>query len=166
MELWDCAVSLPRRDWVLKQIIILGRHSDRIALAKDFGATDVVGERGEAAVERVRELTGGSRRDQLVPECVGLEQAVNTAISIASSRWCSRTRRSSAGTDDSGIRASVFQRCDGRRRAGAGVKRVSQGSMSDVLEGNIDPGRVLDLTVGLDVVIVCVYRAMNDRRKI
>src|SRR5256886_7941556 len=41
------------------QIIILGRHADRIALAKDFGATDVVSERGEEAVERVRELTGG-----------------------------------------------------------------------------------------------------------
>src|SRR5436190_6299683 len=41
------------------QIIILGRHADRIALAKDFGATDVVSERGDAAVERVRELTGG-----------------------------------------------------------------------------------------------------------
>src|SRR5438552_18922740 len=42
-----------------EQIIVLGRHADRIALAKDFGATDVVSERGEAAVERVRELTGG-----------------------------------------------------------------------------------------------------------
>src|SRR5205807_808290 len=42
-----------------EQIIILGRHEDRIALAKEFGATDVVSERGEQAVERVRELTGG-----------------------------------------------------------------------------------------------------------
>src|SRR5215210_6578344 len=42
-----------------EQIIIMGRHPDRIALAKEFGATDVVSERGEEAVERVRELTGG-----------------------------------------------------------------------------------------------------------
>src|SRR6267378_6571498 len=42
-----------------EQIILLGRHADRIALAKDFGATDVVSERGDAGVERVRELTGG-----------------------------------------------------------------------------------------------------------
>src|SRR3954468_15912853 len=41
------------------QIILLGRHPDRIALAREFGATDIVSERGEEAVERVRELTGG-----------------------------------------------------------------------------------------------------------
>ena len=65
-----------------EQIIILGRHADRIALARDFGATDVVSERGDAAVERVRELTGGYGVHSVL-ECVGLEQAVNTAISIA-----------------------------------------------------------------------------------
>src|ERR671931_2739379 len=64
------------------RIIILGRHQDRIALARDFGATDVVSERGAAAVEGVRELTGGYGV-QSVLECVGLEQAINTAISIA-----------------------------------------------------------------------------------
>jgi threonine dehydrogenase-like Zn-dependent dehydrogenase len=42
-----------------EQIILLGRHEDRIALAREFGATDVVSERGDAAIERVRELTGG-----------------------------------------------------------------------------------------------------------
>src|SRR3954452_21376889 len=53
-----CAVIAARRLGA-ERIIILGRHPDRIALARDFGATDVVGERGEEAVERVRELTGG-----------------------------------------------------------------------------------------------------------
>ena len=42
-----------------EQIILLGRHPDRIELAEQFGATDIVSERGDAAVERVRELTGG-----------------------------------------------------------------------------------------------------------
>src|SRR5438128_12629101 len=42
-----------------EQIIIMGRHADRITLAKEFGATDVVSERGAEAVERVKELTGG-----------------------------------------------------------------------------------------------------------
>ena len=42
-----------------EQIIIMGRHPDRIALAKEFGATDVVSERGEEGIERVRQLTGG-----------------------------------------------------------------------------------------------------------
>src|SRR5205809_1277366 len=61
-----------------ERIVILGRHADRIALAKDFGATDVVSERGDAAVERVRELTGGYGVHSVL-ECVGLEQAMNTA---------------------------------------------------------------------------------------
>src|SRR6516164_8705033 len=65
-----------------EQIIIMGRHADRIALAKDFGATDVVSERGPEAVERVKELTDGYGVDAVL-ECVGLEQAMNTAISIA-----------------------------------------------------------------------------------
>src|SRR6184192_4069864 len=65
-----------------EQVIILGRHADRIALAKDFGATNVVSERGEAAVERVRELTDGYGVDSVL-ECVGLDQSVQTAIEIA-----------------------------------------------------------------------------------
>ena len=65
-----------------EQIIILGRHDDRIAHAWEFGATDVVRERGEEAVERVRELTGGEGAHSVL-ECVGYEQAVATAIGVA-----------------------------------------------------------------------------------
>src|SRR4030095_1724444 len=53
-----------------ERIIVLGRHPDRIALARRFGATDVVSERGDGAIERVRELTGG-RRGHSVLEGVG-----------------------------------------------------------------------------------------------
>jgi threonine dehydrogenase-like Zn-dependent dehydrogenase len=55
-----CAVIAAKRLGA-ERIIIMGRHPDRIALARDLGATDVVSERGEEAVERVRELTGGER---------------------------------------------------------------------------------------------------------
>jgi threonine dehydrogenase-like Zn-dependent dehydrogenase len=65
-----------------EQIILLDRHSDRIALAKEFGATDIVSERGEEAVERVRELTKGLGV-QSVLECVGYEESTLTALSIA-----------------------------------------------------------------------------------
>src|SRR3954466_11048084 len=65
-----------------EQIIIMGRHADRIALAKEFGATDVVSERGNDAVKRVRELTGGHGVHSVL-ECVGLDQSMETAISIA-----------------------------------------------------------------------------------
>src|ERR687883_118651 len=65
-----------------EQIIIMGRHADRVALAREFGATDVVSERGEAAVERVRELTGGHGAHSVL-ECVGHGQAMDTALRIA-----------------------------------------------------------------------------------
>src|SRR3954470_5553492 len=65
-----------------EQIIIMGRHGDRIALAKDFGATDVVSERGDEAVARVRELTGGVGVHSVL-ECVGHGASMETAIGIA-----------------------------------------------------------------------------------
>src|SRR2546426_5889095 len=64
-----------------EQAIILGRHPDRVALAKEFGATDVVGERGEEAIERVRELTGGFGAHSVL-ECVGHGEAMVTALGI------------------------------------------------------------------------------------
>ena len=76
-----CGVLAARRLGA-EQIILLGRHPDRIALAREFGATGVVSERGEEAVERVRELTGGFGAHTVL-ECVGTEQAMVTAIGIA-----------------------------------------------------------------------------------
>src|SRR4051812_29724687 len=75
-----CAVIAAKRLGA-EQIIILGRHPDRIALAKAFGATDVVSERGEDAVERVRSLSG-DHGAHCVLECVGNEQAMLTAVHI------------------------------------------------------------------------------------
>src|SRR5206468_1363488 len=76
-----CGVIAARRLGA-EQIIILGRHPERIELAKEFGATDVVSERGEEAAERVRELTGGFGAHSVL-ECVGHEQSTVTALSIA-----------------------------------------------------------------------------------
>src|SRR5256886_16792448 len=76
-----CGVIAARRLGA-EQIIIMGRHPDRIALAREFGATDVVSERGDEAVERVHELTDGFGVHSVL-ECVGLEQSTLTAISIA-----------------------------------------------------------------------------------
>src|SRR5215470_10473152 len=75
-----CAVIAAKRLGAEK-IIILGRHADRIQLAKAFGATDVVSERGEEAVERVRKISGGSGM-RCVLECVGNEQSMLTAVDI------------------------------------------------------------------------------------
>src|SRR5436190_18573420 len=76
-----CAVIAAKRLGA-EQIVIMGRHADRIALAKEFGATDVVSERGEEAVEGVRELSGGLGV-HCVLECVGLEDSMVTAVEIA-----------------------------------------------------------------------------------
>src|SRR5436305_4147125 len=75
-----CAVVAAKRLGA-EQIIIMGRHDDRIALARDFGATDGVPERGEEAVERVRELTGGEGVHSVL-ECVGHGASMETAIGI------------------------------------------------------------------------------------
>src|SRR5919107_1908820 len=75
-----CGVIAAKR-FGAEQIIILGRYYDRIALARKFGATDEVSERGEEAIERVRELTGGFGV-QSVLECVGTEQAIDTSMGI------------------------------------------------------------------------------------
>src|SRR5438876_6885872 len=64
-----------------EQIIIMGRHDDRIELAKEFGATDVVSERGDEAVEKVKQLSGGHGVHSVL-ECVGTEQSIRTAVEI------------------------------------------------------------------------------------
>ena len=76
-----CGVIAARRLGA-ERIMILGRHTDRTDLALEFGATDVVPERGREATERVRELTGGEGAHAVL-ECVGLEEAFETAIRIA-----------------------------------------------------------------------------------
>jgi threonine dehydrogenase-like Zn-dependent dehydrogenase len=75
-----CGVIAARRLGA-ERIILLGRHPDRIALAQAFGATDIVSERGDEAVERVRELTGGLGA-HCVLECVGYDASTHTALSI------------------------------------------------------------------------------------
>src|SRR3954463_8760028 len=76
-----CGVIAAKR-FGAEQIIILGRHDDRIALAREFGATDVVSERGEEAVERVKELTGGYGVHSGL-EGVGTGDSALTAVEIA-----------------------------------------------------------------------------------
>ena len=146
-----------------EQIIILGRHEDRIALAREFGATDVVFERGEQAIERVRELTGGEGVHSVL-ECVGYAQAVETAIGIA--RPGGAVGRVGVPQDDS-LPASL-PAFFGNITVGGGpapVRAYIQELLPDVLEGRIQPGRVLDRTVGLDGV-PDGYRAMDNREAI
>jgi len=157
-----CAVIAARRLGA-EHIVIMGRHADRIALAKEFGATDVVSERGEEAVERVRELTGGLGV-HCVLECVGLEDSMVTAFEIA--RPGGAVGRVGVPQDDT-IPASQTAFFANITVSGgpAPARAYVEELLPDVLEGRIEPGRVFDRTVPLDETPEG-YRAMNDREAI
>jgi threonine dehydrogenase-like Zn-dependent dehydrogenase len=157
-----CGVIAARRLGAA-QIILLGRHADRIALAKEFGATDVISERGDEAIERVRELTGGLGVHSVL-ECVGLDQAMQTAIAIA--RPGGAVGRVGVPQDDK-MPASQPAFYNNVTVSGgpAPVRAYIEELLPDVLEGKIQPGRVFDQVVGLDGV-PDGYRAMNDRKAI
>lgn len=146
-----------------EQIIILGRHSDRIALAKEFGATDVVSERGDEAVARVRELTGGFGVHSVL-ECVGLDQSMDTAIKIA---------RAGGAVGRVGVpqhellpaSQPAFFNNVSVSGGPAPVRAYIDELLPDVLNGTIHPGRVFDRVIGLEEV-PDGYRAMNDREAI
>jgi hypothetical protein len=146
-----------------EQIILLGRHPDRIALAREFVATDVVSERGDEAVERVRELTGGFGAHSVL-ECVGLEQFTRTAMSIA--RPGGAVGRVGVPQDES-IPAGELTFYNNVTIAGgpAPVRAYIEELLPDVLQGRIQPGRVFDRVTTLDGV-PDGYRAMNNREAI
>ncbi|TML95462.1 MAG: zinc-binding dehydrogenase, partial [Actinobacteria bacterium] len=157
-----CAVVAAKRLGA-EQIIIMGRHPDRIALARGFGATDVVSERGEEAVARVRELTGGEGVHSVL-ECVGHGSAMETAIGIARPGGAVGRVGVPQHTAIPGSLPAFY----GNITIGGGpapVRAYLDELLPDVLEGRIDPGRVFDRTVGLDGV-PDGYRAMAYRDSI
>jgi threonine dehydrogenase-like Zn-dependent dehydrogenase len=143
-----------------EQIIILGRHPDRISLAKEFGATDVVSERGEQGVERVRELTGGFGAHSVL-ECVGTEQAIATAVAIA--RPGGAVGRVGVPHYEGVPPQLTFYKNVSIAGGPAPVRAYIAELLPDVMEGRIQPGRVFDRTVRLDGV-PDGYEAMNERK--
>jgi len=157
-----CGVIAARRLGA-EQIILLGRHPDRIALARAFGATDIVSERGDAAVERVRELTSGLGAHAVL-ECVGLEQSTLTALSIA--RPGGAVGRVGVPQDASMPAAKpTFYNNVTIAGGPAPVRAYIEELLPDVLEGRIEPGRVFDRVIGIDGV-PDGYRAMDEREAI
>jgi threonine dehydrogenase-like Zn-dependent dehydrogenase len=146
-----------------ERIVIMGRHPDRIVLARELGATDVVSERGDEAVERVRELTDGFGVHSVL-ECVRLEQSELTAIEIA--RPGGAVGRVGVPQDET-IPASqpAFYNNISVGGGPAPVRAYIEELLPDVLEGRIEPGRVFDRVIALDEVPEG-YRAMNDREAI
>jgi threonine dehydrogenase-like Zn-dependent dehydrogenase len=145
-----------------ERIIALSRHADRQALATDFGATDIVAERGEEAVGKIEEMTVGVGVDATL-ECVGTGQSMQTAIDIA---------RAGSMVGFVGVPHGVelpigqmFSRTVGVRGGGAPVRVYLPELLDDVLAEIIDPGRVLDYQTDLEG-IADAYAAMDERRAI
>lgn len=154
-----CGVIAARRLGAAR-IILLGRHGDRIALARDFGATDVVSARGPEGVAAVLELTGGQGAHAVL-ECVGTDLAMATAAEIV--RAGGAVGRVGVPHYDAIPAAQpLFYKNATVAGGPAPVRAYIEELLPDVLEGRIEPGRVFDREVGLDGVPEG-YRAMQAR---
>jgi threonine dehydrogenase-like Zn-dependent dehydrogenase len=145
-----------------ERIIALSRHADRQRLALELGATDVVEQRGEEAIEPVLALTVGVGVDAVL-ECVGTGQAMATAFAIA--RPGSRVGFVGVPHGAEMPMQTAFSHNIGLVGGMAPVRAYIPELLVDVLEGTIDPGRLFDFRGGLDD-IPAGYAAMDERRAI
>jgi len=146
-----------------EQIILLGRQPDRLALGEAFGATDIVTERGEEAVEKVHQLTGGYGAHSVL-ECVGTDLSMQTALNIA--RPGGAIGRVGVPHDVIIPAASpTFYKNLTISGGPAPARAYFDELLPDVLEGRIEPGRVFDFVTTIDGV-PDGYRAMDERKAI
>jgi threonine dehydrogenase-like Zn-dependent dehydrogenase len=143
-----------------ERIILMGRHTERTDLGREFGATDVVAERGEEGVERVRELTGGDGTHTVL-ECVGLKPAIETALAVVRDGGVV-SRVGAPQYPEVPMDFDVFMRNITLTGGVAPARAYIEELLPDVLDGSLQPGRVFDRTVSLEEVPEG-YRAMADR---
>jgi threonine dehydrogenase-like Zn-dependent dehydrogenase len=145
-----------------ERIIAMSRHASRQKLAREFGATDIVTERGNEGIDRIRELTKGIGVDAML-ECVGTQESMMQAI---------RSTRPGGFVGYVGVPHGV--ELDGEQLffthvhlhgGPAPVRRFLPKLIDLVLNGKINPGKVFDLTLPLEQVAEG-YRAMDERRAI
>jgi threonine dehydrogenase-like Zn-dependent dehydrogenase len=144
------------------RILAMSRHRERQELAREFGATDIVPERGDEGVARIRELTGGVGADSVL-ECVGTQESMSQAI---------RATRPGGSVGYVGVPhgvaldASELFFTHVRLHGGPAPVRSHLPELIDLVwTRRIDPGRVFDLVLPLDEVAEA-YRAMHERRAI
>jgi threonine dehydrogenase-like Zn-dependent dehydrogenase len=142
------------------RIIALGRNPARTAIATGFGATDLVGSRGDDAVETVKELTNGLGAHAVL-ECVGTQQSLSTAISIARDGGRVGFVGVPHEVADIAIR-DMFDRNVGLCGGVAPARHYLNALLHDVLEGTLDPSPVFDVTLPL-ASVADGYAAMDDR---
>ena len=145
-----------------ERIIAMSRHASRQTLAREFGATDIVTERGDEGVARIKELTQGVGADSVL-ECVGTQESMMQAI---------HATRPGGSVGYVGVPHGVELKGEElfyahvRLHGGpAPVRRFLPELIAFVLKGTINPGKVFDLTLPLDQVAEG-YRAMDERRAI
>lgn len=156
-----CAIIAAKRLGA-QRIIALSRHPARQRLAKEFGAADIVSERGTEAIDAVMKMTDGIGVDAAL-ECVGTNEAMRTAIGIA--RPGSTVGTVGVPTDvDLPFREMFFKNV-GVQGGPAPVRAYIPEFLQDVLNGRINPGRVFDLRTDLDHIAEA-YQAMDERRAI
>jgi threonine dehydrogenase-like Zn-dependent dehydrogenase len=154
-----CAVLAAKRLGA-EQIILMGRHKVRTDLGREFGATDVIAERGEEGVERVRELTGGDGTHAVL-ECVGTTPSLVMAFGAArAGGFVSRVGVPQDPEIPFGF--PEFARNITLTGGMAPARAYIEELMPDILEGVVEPGKVFDRTIGIDG-IPDGYRAMADR---
>lgn len=154
--------TLSARQMGAERIIVMSRHENRQRLAREFGATDIVAERGDEGVARILDMTQGVGADSVL-ECVGTKQSMAQAI---------RSTRRGGYVSYVGVPHEV--ELDGQELffthvhlhgGPAPVRRYLPELIELVLDGTIDPGKVFDLTLPLDQVAEG-YKAMDERRAI
>jgi threonine dehydrogenase-like Zn-dependent dehydrogenase len=145
-----------------ERVVAMSRHEPRQQIARKFGATDIVAERGEEGAARIAELTGGTGADAVL-ECVGTDDAMRTAFDVA---------RPGATVGFVGVPHGVelpirrmFQKNIGLAGGMAPVRRYLPDLLDRVVSGAIEPGLVFDLTLPMSESAEG-YRAMDERRAI
>jgi threonine dehydrogenase-like Zn-dependent dehydrogenase len=145
-----------------ERIIAMSRHPARQELARTFGATDIVEERGDEGVERIRELTRGLGAD-CVMECVGTQQSMSQALGATRQGGYLSYVGVPHGVSFDGLQ--IFYTHVHLHGGPAPVRRFLPDLIRRVQEGGIEPGKVFDMSLPLDQVAEG-YRAMDQRRAI
>jgi len=156
-----CAVASAKRLGA-ERIILLSSHDDRARVGRQFGATDIVGVRDEAAMKEVKKLTNDVGVDCAL-ECVGTEQSWNTVFGIV---------RAGGNIGFVGVPTgpdlpihTMFSRNIGVKGGLAPAASYIPELMPDVLSGKLDVSAIFDKTITLDDIAEG-YRAMDERRAI
>ena len=157
-----CAVLAAKRLGA-ERIVAMSRHADRQALAREFGATDVVANRGDEGAAEVEELLGGAGAEAVL-ECVGTKESMQQAMD------CTRPGGvvGYVGVPAGGAELPIRQMFRDNINVAGGVAPVRAylpELLADVLAGSIEPGRVFDAEMPLERV-ADAYAAMDERRAI